>query len=302
MSELAYRYQENSIYTETEGNLTKIFFGRTEPSDNVVAFPGSAAPEAVMAATDDEHLTSRQIELAKPDSKDMVVQPLESYDQIKAVIDYFESQGNHREACLLVFGFCTGLRISDLLNLKIGDIVESISPMVFKRAIDIHEQKTGKRTVGHLDDMLITPALQEAFSRYMATKPAGDIAPELYLFTTVKTHGRKPMHINTIQKSFMPAFEAIAPHLHCSTHTMRKTFVSIIHTFATQATMTGAGINPAVACQIALRHANAATTMAYMGTMKSGMLSLRKAVSDFVQGKTKIRSLKAEYTWETIDD
>lgn len=291
MSELAYRYQDNDIYTETEGNLTRIFFGQ---SNNVVPFPEMAAA--------DESLTPRQKELLKPDTKDMAVVPLESYDQVRAVIDWFEQRRNYREACLLVFGFCTGLRISDLLNLKISDIVESTSPMVFKRAIDIHEKKTGKRTVGHLDDMLITPAMQEAFVSYWSRKLYDEKATGCYLFSSAKSHGRKPMGITTIQDNLAPAFKAVCPQLHCSTHTMRKTFVSIIHAFASQATMSGAGINPSTACQIALRHASATTTLAYMGTMKSGMLSLRKAVSDFVQGRTKIRSLKAEYTWETVDD
>ena len=290
MSELA--YQNYGIYTETTGNLTRIFFGQ---NDNVVPFPGTAA-------TPDETLTPRQKELLKPDSKDMAVVPLESYDQVRALINWFEERHNYREACLLVFGFCTGLRISDLLQLKIGDIIESTDPLVFKRAIDIHEQKTGKRTVGHLDDMLITPAMQEAFSRYYSRKRYYENGPEFYLFNTPNSRGLKPMNINTIQKALAPAFAAVCPNLHCSTHTMRKTFVSIIHTFANQATMTGAGINPATACQIALRHASATTTLAYMGTMKSGMLSLRKAVSDFVQGRTKIKSLKAEYCWELDED
>ena len=314
MSELAYRHQESTIYTETEGNLTRIFFAQSEamgedrtPS-GASFFGQSAAPDLYQAATTnesqapDDHLTPRQKELAKPDSRDMAVVPLESYDQLRAVIDWFESRNNYREACLLTFGFCTGLRISDLLQLKISDIVESVKPMVFKRAIDIREQKTGKRTVGHLDDMLITPAMQEAFSRYISHKKFYEKELDMYLFTSTRSHGARPMSVSTIQLNLAPAFAAVCPHLHCSTHTMRKTFVSIIHTFASQATMTGAGINPATACQIALRHANAATTMAYMGTMKSGMLSLRQAVSDFVMGKTKIRSLKTEYSWELVDD
>ena len=315
MSELAYRHQESNIYTETEGNLTRIFFGQSTAMGEDRApsgagfFAQSEAPDLYQAATTqtpneciDDHLTPRQKELAKPDTKDMAVVPLESYDQVHSLIDWFESRNNYRDACLLTFGFCTGLRISDLLQLKIGNIVESIKPMVFKRAIDIREQKTGKRTVGHLDDMLITPAMQEAFSRYISHKKFYEKELDMYLFTSTRSHGDRPMSVSTIQLNLAPAFAAVCPHLHCSTHTMRKTFVSIIHTFATQATMTGAGINPATACQVALRHANAATTMAYMGTMKSGMLSLRQAVSDFVMGRTKIRSLKTQYSWELVDD
>ena len=315
MSERAYEYQSSrQIFTRQDGNITYVTFGRSLPVEPVQD-EGSAAPD-ILTLYGDEQLslfdqpapeqskapTARQKELAKPDAKDMAVVPLESFDQVHGVINYFESQGNLREACLLVFGFCTGLRISDLLSLKIGDIVSSVEPLTFKAAIDIHEQKTGKRTVGHLDDMLITPAMQDYFSRYIRTKSPYERGMDKYLFTTNRTYGRKPMTIRAIQFNLAPAFTAICPQLHCSTHTMRKTFVSIIHTFASRAQMTGGGINPATACQVALRHANASTTLAYMGTMKSGMLSLRQAVSDFVQGKTKIKSLKTEYVWDLVDE
>ena len=282
MSELAYRYQDSVVFMETEGNITRLFFEHetAEPEglvqDSTLAFPTAAV---------DGHMT---------------VQPLESYEQVRAMIAFFEEQGRYREACLLTFGFCTGLRISDLLNLKVSDIITSVDPLVFKPEIDIHEQKTGKRTVTHLDSVLITEAMQESFARYFASKT--DTCMDRCLFTTQRSGGKKPMSIRMIQLALAPAFAAVCPHLHCSTHTMRKTFVSIIHTFAAQATMTGAGINPATACQIALRHASSATTLAYMGTIKSGMLSLRRAVSDFVMGRTVIRSLKSEYVWETIDE
>ena len=45
MSELAYRYQERHIHTETVGNLTRLFFDRaadTEPN-NITAFPVPSA-------------------------------------------------------------------------------------------------------------------------------------------------------------------------------------------------------------------------------------------------------------------
>ena len=209
MSELAIRQDtRRSFYTETEGNITRLFWDA--PADDQQAteqlslfgFAADATAPFDMAATEttpvlpvepDHGLTARQKELAKPDSKDMAVEPLESYDQVRGMISYFERQRQYREACLLTFGFCTGLRISDLLNLKIGDIVESVSPMAFKRAIDIREQKTGKRTVGHLDDMLVTPAMQEAFKAYYATKDIREIGLDRYLFTTIRTYGRKPM-------------------------------------------------------------------------------------------------------------
>ena len=294
MSELAYRYQDNAIYTTTEGNLTRVFFGSQADAGDAGNFALPVREEATM--------TPREREIAAGLHRDMTVVPLESYDQLRAMISFFEDRGQQREACLLTFGFCTGLRISDLLNLRVGDVISSADPLTFKAEIDIREQKTGKRTVNHLDSVLVTEAMQVAFTRYFSTKPAAEQELSRCLFTTQRSAGKKPMSIRMIQLNLEPAFAAVCPHLHCSTHTMRKTFVSIINAFASQATMTGGGISPMTACQIALRHASAATTMAYMGTMKSGMLSLRRAVSDFVLGRTVIKSLKTEYTWELVDD
>ena len=231
MSKRASKSMDSTVRLETEGNVTRIFFR-------------------------EKHQTPRDLELAQPDRRDMSVVPLECYEQVKALIDFFQGQGNYREVCLLTFGFCTGLRISDLLRLKVSDIIRSRIPMTFRTEIDIREQKTGKRTVNRLDSVLITEAMQLAFAQYFATKD--DTAMDRYLFTTQRSAGKKPMSIRMIQLSLAPAFAAVCPNLHCSTHTMRKTFVS--------------------------------------GTMKSGMLSLRRAVSDFVMGRTKIRNLKTEYT------
>lgn len=293
MSELAYRYQDNGVYTRTEGNVTRLYFNRSDDGNRGKLF---ALP------VQEEPMTPRQAELAKAERRDMTVVPLESYDQVKGLISFFEDKGQYREACVLVFGFCTGLRISDLIRLKVSDIISSADPLTFKAEIDIHEQKTGKRTVSHVDSLLITEAMQAAFTKYFSTKPAAEKELDRYLFATRQSYGRKPVSARMVQLNLEPAFAAVCPHLHCSTHTMRKTFVSIINAFASQATMTGGGISPMTACQIALRHASAATTMAYMGTMKSGMLSLRRAVSDFVLGRTVIKSLKTEYTWELVDD
>ena len=320
--------EQRNFYTETTGNVTRIFFGAqpAAPSESVRYDGESISPDSVSApqVTDKSqtprqkelavpnhaanaaltgtgiHQTPRQKELAVPDTKDMATQPLEHYDQVKALLDYFDRKLQYRESCLLVFGFCTGLRISDLVSLKIGDVLASTEPIAFKACIDIREQKTGKRTVGHLDDMLITPAMQTYFTRYFQTLRCREF--DNYLFSSRQSYGKTPMSIRQLQRALTPAFAAVCPHLHCATHTMRKTFVAIIHTFAEQSHVSGGGLNPTTVCQVALRHANASTTLAYMGTVKAGMLSLRRAVSDFVLGRTKIKSLQVTYQWELEDD
>ena len=294
MSEIARSlYQEKHYSTQTVGNITTIFFGQPKTT------PATTPILSLYGDDEASSLTPRQRELAKPDTVDMSTQALQNYAQLHDLISWFETRGKLREVCLITFGVCTGLRISDLVSLKIGDIVSSLSPIAFKPHIDIREQKTGKRTVSHLDEMLITPAMQEAFIRYITkTHPA---TTDEYLFCSRQSHGTQPMSVRQTQRCLDDGFKAIVPHLHCATHTMRKTFVSIIHTFSSQAQLQG-GLNPATVCQVALRHNNPTTTLAYMGVIKAGMISLRQAVSDFVQGRTVIKNLECRYTWELEDE
>ena len=329
-------HRERTYTTQTVGNLTTIFFRNAEagapsgsdffgqPGRNVSCsadmgdfFGPHAEEEVAPAAREPEQIsfsipsvpvqaetpkapTARQRELAKPDTADMATEALQNYAQLHDLLDWFDQRGKIREVCLLTFGFCTGLRISDLVSLKVGDIVTSLNPIAFKSCIDIREQKTGKRTVSHLDEMLITPAMQQAFIRYITkTRPT---SVDQYLFVSRESHGVCPMSVRQMRHCLEPGFKAVVPHLHCATHTMRKTFVSIIHTFSSQSQMQGGGLNPATVCQIALRHNSATTTLAYMGVVKAGMVSLRRAVSDFVQGRTVIKSLECTYTWALEDD
>lgn len=63
------------------------------------------------------------------------VQPIRDPEQIQQLKDYFKEK-SIRNYILFVMGINTGLRISDILKLKVGDVKGSY--------ISMREKKTGK--------------------------------------------------------------------------------------------------------------------------------------------------------------
>ena len=272
-------------------------------TDNIVYFPGVK-----------ETRTPRAKRLAEATTTIRTSQPLESHDQIQAVIDYFLNRQDFRGAAMFVTGLCTGLRISDLCSLKVGDVLENDdvlrdltvytqkAPLQFKRVIDIRERKTGKRTCSTDDEMLITEAMQKYISLYISKLWwQYDFSLDNYLFASNKGHGATPMNTDYANRMLKPALKAAAPYLRTSTHTMRKTFATIANTLASTSKDIQNGCLAMADTSIMLRHASQATTMAYVGVRLPRTRSLRIGISDFVLGKTAVKSMELSYRYELAD-
>ena len=94
------------------------------------------------------------------------VQPFHSFEDF-ALFHAYLSKTNIRDASLLTIGIATGLRISDLISLKIGHLIQSDANgnPTFKETIDLYEKKTGKGTKGMDDCVYITEAVRDAATR-----------------------------------------------------------------------------------------------------------------------------------------
>lgn len=73
------------------------------------------------------------------------VEPIRDLKKIDAVKKYLLGAGKIRDYALFVLGINTGLRISDLLNLKWQDVLTEKNK--FKDSIYIREEKTGKEKI-----------------------------------------------------------------------------------------------------------------------------------------------------------
>jgi len=131
------------------------------------------------------------------------VQPIRDVNKIDEIKEVLK-QRSMRDWFLFVMGINTGLRISDLLKLKVDDVRH-------RTHITLKEQKTGKEK-----RFRINPNLQETINEY--TKRMNDVD---YLFPSQKT-GNPILRIQAY-KILNNAAEQVGLS-EIGTHTLRKTF------------------------------------------------------------------------------
>jgi integrase len=86
-----------------------------------------------------------------------VVQPIRDLETLKDLEDYFKEK-NERDFAMFLLGIYTGLRISDILNLRVRDIRE-------RNYFEIREIKTGKQK-----RIAINHTLQKGLKSYLRDK------------------------------------------------------------------------------------------------------------------------------------
>jgi integrase len=175
------------------------------------------------------------------------VQPIREKKQIDAMKR--QLKGNEyglRDVCLFTLGINSGLRVSDLLKLTVGHVVDANGKPLDR--ITLREQKTGKAK-----SFPISATAAKAISEYLATRPgAGSGAP---LFLSRKSKG--PGHLQRAQayKIINDAARAIGLTEAIGTHTLRKTFGYWAYKEGKDITL----------IQKLLNHASPAITLAYIG-------------------------------------
>lgn len=131
------------------------------------------------------------------------VQPIRDLEKIAAMKQVLMKQ-HYRNYFLFVLGINTGLRISDLLTLKVGDVK-------YTSHIIINEQKTGK-----LKRFKINSELQHHISDFTISKDAAE-----YLFKSRRGNDR--IHRVQAWKILNAAAGEVGLN-EIGTHTLRKTF------------------------------------------------------------------------------
>ncbi|MBU2700100.1 integrase [Sporomusaceae bacterium BoRhaA] len=167
------------------------------------------------------------------------VEPIRSKQQIDAVKSYLKDQ-NLRDWLLFVLGINSGLRISDLLLLKINDVKT-------KDRIVIREKKTGK-----IKDFPISDTCKKTINEYL-TNINGDSE---WLFKSKK--GNHPITRIQAYRIMNQAARAVGIKEAIGTHTLRKTF-------GYWAYKSGADITR---IQKLLNHSAPSVTLAYIGITK----------------------------------
>lgn len=131
------------------------------------------------------------------------VQPIRDLKQLEALKKVLRD-GSDRNYMLLVTGINTGLRISDLLRLRVCD--------VHGKRIVLREKKTKKQA-----RPLINPTLRKELNRYTKGKDG-----RVYLFGS-RVGVNQPLTRSGAYKLLRKAAASVGLH-ELGTHTLRKTF------------------------------------------------------------------------------
>jgi integrase len=131
------------------------------------------------------------------------VQPIREPEKVEAVKHYLKTK-NKRNYMLFVIGINTGLRISDILQLKVGDLKDHY--------VRLRETKTRKQKM-----IRITPSLKRELKPYLQDKEDHE-----YIFQS-RNGGNKPIGRSMAYKILREAADAYNL-IDIGTHTLRKTF------------------------------------------------------------------------------
>ncbi len=144
-----------------------------------------------------------------------IVEPIRSENQIKMIKGNLFRQKNKRDFLLFVFGINSGLRISDLLSLKLGDVKDSRGGL--KDDLDIREQKTGKTR-----KVFFNKQIKEALKYYLEKNDIFDL--DRYLFTKEKSKRNKPITRVRAYQLINKWCKDVGLNCKVGGHTLRKTF------------------------------------------------------------------------------
>ena len=109
------------------------------------------------------------------------VEPIRNRKKIAQIKNLLRGQNRFRDLLLFVVGINNALRISDLLQLRIGQFMDDHQRV--KRRFRIKEQKRSKR-----HEVVINNSIKQALTEYMKAYPGVDYNPEYYMFFNTKVY------------------------------------------------------------------------------------------------------------------
>lgn len=133
-----------------------------------------------------------------------VVEPIRDKRDIQRIIDYFDNKGKHKYAVIFQLGVYSGLRISDILKLKVRDVYHQPS-------IRIREQKTRKAKQFPMQEKI-----HELVDDYCEGRDEKE-----FVFTG---KGDKQLDRIVVYKALVKAGADLDIQANVGTHTCRKTF------------------------------------------------------------------------------
>jgi site-specific recombinase XerD len=141
------------------------------------------------------------------------VQPIRDIKKIRAIKGNLKKR-NPRDFLLFTLGINTGLRISDILKLKVEDVKDQAGDI--KEYLDLNEKKTKKQRLIYINNE-VRNALEYFFEK------TGIYDLDKYLFISDKTKINKPISRIRAWQLIQSWCKEVGIEGRIGTHTLRKT-------------------------------------------------------------------------------
>jgi integrase len=146
------------------------------------------------------------------------VEPIRDRKKIAQIKNQLRGQQRYRDLLLLVVGINTALRISDLLQLRIGHFIDDHKRI--RHRFWIKEQKRNKR-----HEIVINQSTHEALNEYLAAYQGVTDDPENFVFFNTKINGySKPIKRGQAWKFIVSICHEVGLQGNYGTHSLRKTW------------------------------------------------------------------------------
>lgn len=146
------------------------------------------------------------------------VYPFRTQEDLKKMHEYFVSHEMYRDDLMFVLGINVGLRASDLLNLKWGEVIDANTNEI-ANGVTVKEKKTKKFRTFYLNSSC-EKAITEYRKYYWGD---GEEDKEEYIFKS-KKDGTIPIGVRPAGLILKKAAMAVGIQYNVGTHSLRKTF------------------------------------------------------------------------------
>jgi site-specific recombinase XerD len=146
------------------------------------------------------------------------VEPIRDRKKIAQIKNQLRGEQRFRDLLLFVVGINTALRVSDLLQLQVGDFVDEQEAV--RDRFWLREEKRGKR-----NEVIINDSMSEVMSEYLVAYPTLLDNPSHFVFFNTKTNVFKdPIKRGQAWKFITSICTDVGLRGNFGTHTLRKTW------------------------------------------------------------------------------
>lgn len=182
-----------------------------------------------------------------------------SQEEVEKAWGAFEGRHAVRNRCIFILGVTTGFRVSELLSLRIGDVMEG-------EAVKLKVSVPKRHMKGHIEGrrVLIVQEAQEAILKQVKSlREQGYKNNDTFLFRSQRRENRA-IGRSVAWKILQVAFSKVGIINHVGCHAMRKTYAELTLDHLCDRLAKGERVEPLYELGLALGHRDSKSTFAYL--------------------------------------